>query len=96
MAKEPPDEALIVRDAKGTYYAFPQAVLAQCRVPEDAVAGLEAQFTRDDAVAGYALPPGSPVVGHPGVYLDQLPGGHAIPGVPTVGGGMVRWTRWPV
>ena len=86
-------EALVLRSAEGTYYAIPRRLLEQCRVPDAAVALLEERLGQVDEVKGYNL---SPVIDYPGVYLTEIPGAvHPIAGVPTTGGRVTRWTRWP-
>ena len=86
-------EALVLRTAEGTYYAIPRRLLEQCRVPDAAVALLEERLGQVDEVKGYNL---SPVIDYPGVYLTEIPGAvHPIAGVPTTGGRVTRWTRWP-
>jgi hypothetical protein len=43
------DEALILRDGRGAYYAIPRLLVEQLRVPEERRAELDALFAADTA-----------------------------------------------
>ena len=66
------------------------------RLRAPGVAHVATALSEDEVVQGYALPAGNAVIEYPGVYLAEFAPGQPILGVPTAGGSLVRWSRWPL